>query len=114
MCVFVRADLPYIAIDIFQFCVEKVIQLCVLQISIRKVHFIVLCLYRSTVGNSKQFFQSIRCYSWTYMYKPQSEFLLHWYFNVNYWSNNTLKHKISVLLQSYNLAHAFDFHSRIC
>ena len=63
MCVFVRADLPYIALDIFHFCVEKVIQLCVLQINIREVNFIVLCLYRSTVGNSKQIFQSIRCYS---------------------------------------------------
>jgi hypothetical protein len=47
MCVFVRADLPYIALDVFQFCVEKVIQLCLLKINIREVHIIVLCLYRS-------------------------------------------------------------------
>jgi hypothetical protein len=55
VCVFVRADLPYIALDVFQFCVEKVIQLCVLQINIREIHFIAQSLYRSSVGNSNQF-----------------------------------------------------------
>ena len=47
------------------------------------------------------------------MYQPLSKFSLCGDFKGNYWSHNTLKYQISVLLQSCNLAHTCDFHTTI-
>jgi hypothetical protein len=60
VCLFVRADLPYIALDVSQFCVQKFIQICLLKINIREVHFIVLGLYRTPLGKFKQFLNVLR------------------------------------------------------
>ena len=48
-----------------------------------------------------------------YLYKPKIEFLLCGHLNVNYLIDRNCKLQLSVLLQTYNMAHSVDFPTRI-
>jgi hypothetical protein len=41
---FIRADLPCIALDVSQFYVEEVIELCDVQVNVSDAHFIEICI----------------------------------------------------------------------
>jgi hypothetical protein len=91
--------------------VEKVTELCAIQIIVNDVHFIILCIYASPTGNFNHFLNLLGA-TLTHLYKPKMEFLLCGNLNVNYLSDSNCTHQISILLQSYNMAHSADFPTR--
>jgi len=70
---FIRADLPCITLDVSQFYVEEVIELCDVQINVSDAHFIVICIYGSCAGNFNQFLKLLDA---TLKHKKKMEFLL--------------------------------------
>lgn len=63
--------------------VEKVIELCAVQINVSDAHFIVICIYRTPAGNFNQFLNVLDA-ALKHLYKPKMEFLLCVDLNVNY------------------------------
>jgi hypothetical protein len=45
VCIFVRSDLKFTAINLVQFCDEKNIEICTLKISTGKTNILILCIY---------------------------------------------------------------------
>jgi hypothetical protein len=86
----------------------KVTELCAALIILREAHFIVLGIFISPSGNFNQFL-NLPDTTLKYVYRPKIEFILHGDLNVNYLVDSNHKFQLSVLLQSYKLAHVTDF-----
>jgi len=83
-CIFIRADLPCITLDVYQFYVEF-IELCHVRINVSDAHFIVICIYGSSAGNFSHFLKLLDA---TLKHKQKMEFLLCGDLNVNYLINS--------------------------
>lgn len=95
-CIFIRADLPCITLDVSQFYVE-VVELCDVQINVSDAHLIVICIYGSSAGNFSHFLKLLYA---TLKHKQKMEFLLRGDLNVNYLIDSNCKLKLSLFLQT--------------
>jgi hypothetical protein len=109
-CIFIRADLPCITLDVSQFYVEKVIELCEIQVNVSDAHFIVICIYGSSTRNLNQFLNLVDA---ALKHKPKMEFLLCGDLYVNSLIHSNCKLELSMLLQTYNMPDSVDFPTRI-
>ena len=55
VCMYVKSNLESTMTDLSQYCIEKVIEVCAVQIKIGNHVIIVLCIYRSPSGNFGEF-----------------------------------------------------------
>lgn len=96
-CIFIRADLPCITVDVSKFYVEEVIELCDVQINVSDAHFIVICIYGSSAGNFNNFLKLLNV---TLKHKQKMVFLLCDDLNVNYLIDSNCTLELSLLLQT--------------
>jgi hypothetical protein len=47
VCIYIRSDIKFIAINLEQFCDEKNLEICALKITTAKTNILVICIYRS-------------------------------------------------------------------
>jgi len=98
-------------IDLSQYCIEKVIEVCAAQINIGNHFIILLCIYRSPSGNFGEFSLLLDLIL-KYLHKPKVEFIIYGDFNVNFLIDSSSAWQLTLLLQSYNLFHIIDFPTR--
>jgi hypothetical protein len=55
ICFYIRNDIKYITLDVSQNYVEKYIELCAVQIDTKSSHIVIICIYKSTQGNTASF-----------------------------------------------------------
>jgi hypothetical protein len=94
-------------LDVSQFCVEEVIELCAAHSNVSDAHYIVICIYRSPAGNFNEFFNLLDAIL-EHLYKPRTEFLLSGDLNVSNLIDSNWKLQLPVLLQTYNMAQSVD------
>ena len=87
VCIYIRKDIHFVKRDVLHYCVEKIIEFCVVQIDTKTSHIVIICMYRSPVGNFEQFL-SILDTALKYLYRPKTEFIICGDVNVNYLLDN--------------------------
>jgi hypothetical protein len=112
VCIYIRTDMNFTAINLSQFCDEKNVEICSLKIFIAKTNIIVLCIYRSPCGNFEYFINKLDEVL-KLLCKPKNEFILCGDFNVNFLEESSHKTQLLVLLQSYNVFPTAQFPTRI-
>ena len=90
-------------IDLLQYCIEKYIEVCAVQINTGKHLIILLCTYRSPSGNFGEFALR-RCLILLYLYKPKLECIICGDFNVNFLIDSSSAQLLTLL---YNLIICF-------
>jgi hypothetical protein len=83
VCMLIKLKLGSDAIDLTQYCIEKVIEACAAQIKVGFHSVILLCLYRSPCGNFGKFLEQLDLIL-KYLYKPKFEFIICGDFHVNF------------------------------
>jgi exonuclease III len=98
-CIYVRKDIHFVNRDVSHYCVEKVIEFCVVQIDTQTSHIVIICVYRSPVRNFEQFL-SILDTALKYLCRLKTEFLICGDVNVNYLLDSYHKAQLSTLLNT--------------
>jgi hypothetical protein len=75
VCIYIRADMNFTAINLAQYCDEKNIEICSLKISLAKTNLFVFCIYRSPCGNFECFINKLDKVL-KLLCKPKNEFIL--------------------------------------
>ncbi|GFG31309.1 hypothetical protein Cfor_12872 [Coptotermes formosanus] len=107
----IKLNLESDAIDLTQYCIEKVIEACAVQIKVGFHSVILLCIYRSPSGNFGEFVEQLDRIL-KYLYKPKFELIICGDFNVNFLIDSSPVQQFILLIQSYNLFHIVDFPTR--
>jgi len=55
ICIYIRNYIKYITLDVSENCVEKYIELCAVQMDTKSSHIVIICIYKSTQGNTANF-----------------------------------------------------------
>jgi hypothetical protein len=111
VCMLIKLDLESDAIDLTQYCIEKVIEACAAQIKVGFHSTILLCIYRSPSGNFGEFLEQLDLIL-EYLYKPKIEFIICGDFNVTFLIDASPVQQLILLMQSYKLFHIVDFPTR--
>ena len=83
ICMYINTYVESSMIDLSQYCIEKVIEVCAAQINIRNHFIILLCIYRFSSGDFGEFVVQLDLIL-KYLYKPKVEFIICGDFNVNF------------------------------
>ena len=97
---YMKSNLERSMIDLSQYCIDKVIEVCAVYIRIGN-HLIILCLYRSPSGNFGEFAIQLQLIL-KYLHKPKLEFIICGDFNVNFFIDSSSAQQLTLLLRSYN------------
>jgi hypothetical protein len=97
--------------DVSQYCIEKVIEVCAVQIKIGNHLITLLCIYRSPSGDFGEFAVQFDLIL-KYLQKPKFEFMCG-DFNLNFFIDSSSVQQLRLLLQSYKLFHIIDFPTRM-
>ena len=95
-------------IDLPQYSIGKVIEVCAAQKNISNHLIILLYIFRSPSGNFGEFAIQLDLIL-KHLYKPKLEFIICGDFNVNLLIESSAARQLTLLLQSYNLFHVTDF-----
>jgi exonuclease III len=83
VCILVRNDVTYHAIDLEKSCNEKSLEICVIKLTFSSKNVIVCCVYRSPSGSVKQFLKQL-VGTLKGLYQPSVTFLLCGDLNINF------------------------------
>jgi exonuclease III len=110
--IYIRNDLVFNIINVTQYGIEKILEPCAIKIDFGEHDIIVICLYRSPIGD---FYQFLHILDTTLMYlsKTKTELILCGDINVNFLVDNNYKMELTILLQTYNMTNVIEFLTRI-
>jgi hypothetical protein len=84
VCIYVRSDIDFVAINLTQFCEENNIEICALKFAIAETSIlVVLCIYRSPCGNFEYFVKQLDKVL-KLLYKSKIELIICGDFNVDF------------------------------
>jgi hypothetical protein len=112
VCIHIKSDLECNIIDVTQYCIENVIEVCAAHMKVKNHSITLLRVYRSPCGSFDEFAEQLEILL-KYLFKPKSKIILCGDFNVNFLVNSSTAHHMISLCQSYNLFHVVDFPTRI-
>jgi hypothetical protein len=112
VCIYIRKVIHFVNCDVSHYHFEKIIEFCAVQIDTKTSHIVIICIYRSPVGNFEQFL-SILGTALKYLYRPKTGFLICGDVNVNYLLDSYHKVQLSTLLNTFNVTHTISFRTRI-
>jgi exonuclease III len=112
VCIYIRSDLKFTAINLTQYCDEMNIEICAIKIMAGKTNIIVICIYRSPCGNFEYFVNKLDKVL-KLLYKPKNEFIICGDFNVNFLEESGRKVQLALMLKSYNTFQTIQFPTRI-
>jgi exonuclease III len=112
VCIFVHEDYKFTILNLQKFSKERDIEIAAIKLELNKVRIIVLCIYRSPVGDFDYFLNKLDSIL-NSLHKFNSEFIICGDFNINYLENNNRKSKLEALLSTYNLKDTVKFPTRI-
>jgi exonuclease III len=112
VCIFVYEDYNFTVLNLQKFSKEKDIEIAGIKLELNKVRIIVLCIYRSPVGDFDYFLTKLD-FILNSLYKFNTEFIICGDININYLENNNRKTKLETLLNTYNLKDSVKFPTRI-
>jgi exonuclease III len=96
VCMYIKINLESTVIDLTQYCIEKVIEVCAAQIKVSNHFIILLCIYRSS-GNFGEFVEQLDLIL-KYLYKSEFEFVICGDFNVNFLIDSSSAQQLIFLL----------------
>lgn len=111
VCIFVYEDYNFTVLNLHKFSKERDIEMAAIKLELNKVRIIVLCIYRSPVGDFDYFLNKLDSIL-NSLHKFNSEFICG-DFNIDYLENNNRKSKLEALLSTYNLKDTAKFPTRI-
>jgi hypothetical protein len=109
---FVRNDLCFSHVDLSNYCVEKIVEICAVKIESNGLRLVIVCLYRSPSGDFCQFLNLLEQVL-LFLYTPFIEFLICGDFNVDYLLNDNRKQQLSVVFNTFNIIHTVNFPTRL-
>jgi hypothetical protein len=111
VCIFVCNDLCFSHVDLSNYCVEKILEICAVKIESNSLGVVIVCLYRSPAGD---FYKCLNLLERVllFLYRQFIEFLICGDFNVHYLLNNNRKQLLSVLFHTFNMIHTLNFFTR--
>lgn len=112
MCVLVHKNIQFHTVNLDQLNKEKDLDICALKLNLMTKNFAIICIYRSTSGNSSYFLNKLESIL-SKLYKTSNEFILHGDFNINYLEDIAGKNLLDSLLASFNFFSMINFPSRI-
>ena len=83
VCIYIKSDLECSIIDLTQYCIEKVTEVCAAQMKVKNYSIILLCVYRSPCGNFDEFAKQLEIIL-KYIFRPNFEIIICGDFNVNF------------------------------
>jgi hypothetical protein len=83
VCLFIRNDVCFSHVDLFNYGVEKILEICAVKLEFNGRVLIIVCLYRSPAGGFYQFLHLLE-QALLFLDRPSTEFLVCGDFNVDY------------------------------
>jgi len=111
VCIYVSNDIQFSTINLEQHDREKDLEICALKMRILSYSFIIICIYRSPLGNFDYFLNQLESML-NKIYKVSTDLILCGDFNINH-SDTHRKLLLESLLASYNLLSTVNFPTRI-
>jgi len=111
VCIYISKNISFNAINLDQYIKEKDLEICALKICEASISFTVICIYRSPTGDFNYFLNQIESIL-NKTCKTSTHIILCGDFNVNYFHENTTKHILDSLLESFGLYSTVKFPSR--
>jgi exonuclease III len=112
VCIFVRNKVCFSHVDLFNYYVEEILEICAIKLEFNGRGLVIVCLYRSPAGDFYQFLHLLE-QALLFLYRPSTEFLVCGDFNVDYLLNTNQKQQLSVLLCTLNVRHTLNFPTRL-
>jgi hypothetical protein len=109
--IYICNDVCFNHLDLCNYCKEKILEICAVQIETTDKQMIVICVYRSPSGDFNHFLGLLDTVLLS-LNKPSMEILICGDFNVDYLLQCNHKQKLSLLLGAYNMMHTVDFPTR--
>jgi exonuclease III len=110
--IFVQEDQNFTSLNLQKYCKEHDIEIAAIKAELNEEKIIVLCIYRSPLGDYDFFLNKLDCVL-NSLLKYNSEFIICGDININYLENNNRKSKLDILLNTYNLIDTVQFPIRI-
>jgi hypothetical protein len=104
VCIFIRNDVCFSQVDLLNYCVEKILEICAVKLEFNGRRLIIARLYRSPAGDFYEFLHFLE-QAFLFLCRSSTEFLLCGDFNMDYLLNSNQKHEQSVLLRTFNVIH---------
>jgi len=110
--IFVSRDIQFHNINLDHFNKEKDLEICALRISFPHENLIIICIYRSLIGNFKHFINQLEVIL-NNLYKVSIHLILCGDFNINHLEACNRTNQLRSLLASFNLFGTVTFPTRI-
>jgi hypothetical protein len=111
VCIFMRDDVCFGHVNLFNYCVEKILEICALKLEFNGSGLIMVCLDISPAGEFYQFLHLLE-QALLFLYRPSTEFLVCGDCNVDYLLNSNKKQQLLVLLRTFNMIQTVNFPTR--
>jgi regulator of RNase E activity RraB len=112
VCIFFHNDICFSHVDLLNCCVEKILEICAVKIEFSGWGLIIVCLYRSPVGDFCQFLKLLE-QTLLFLYRPYTEFLVCGDFDVDCLLIDNQKQQLLALLTTVNMIHTVNFPTRL-
>ena len=112
VCIMTRHNIQFATIDLFSFCIERIFEICEIEVNSKNKKIIVGCIYRSPSGDIVQFLELLED-TLSYLYKRSGSLILCGDLNINFLLETPNKKRLDILMKSYNLDQIVDFPTRI-
>jgi hypothetical protein len=113
VCIYVLNNIQFSPINLDKFNKEKDLESCVLKLCLTTDSIILICIYRSPIGNFKFFLKQLESIL-NKICKLSTDIILCGDFNINHLNDTPSKQLLESLLASYNLFSTANFPTRIC
>lgn len=110
VCIYIRNYTEYSTLDVSQNCIEKHIELLVVQIHSKYSHIVIICIYRSPTQKYSQFSNLLDA-TLKHLHIPNTKFCGD--VSVNYLLRNHQKTQLTVLWHTYNFSSTIFLLTRI-
>ena len=110
-CIYVSKDIQFHTINLDQFNTKKNLEICALRSSLTSCNLIIICIYRSPIGNFNYFLNQLETVL-KKLHKTSTDIIVCGDFNVNYFNYNSRKLLLDSLFASYSLFSTVNFPTR--
>jgi len=110
--IYVHNSLQFTNIDLSDYCIEKIIEICAVKINMNSLTMCIITLYRAPSGNFNHFLQRLDKVL-KFLHTPSTRLIICGDLNINYLVDNVSKRQLYNLLLMYNLMGTVHFPTRI-
>ena len=112
VCIFVNKNLTFSPINLENYCVDKDIEVCAVQLHKFNKKLCILAIYRSPIGDFPNFMTVLENLL-QLLYNPKMDLIICGDINIDYLQKSNRVIQLNTLLQTFNLSNIINFPTRI-